>query len=197
MTLSKLISDLKEEHRTIERLLASLIRVAAHANVGDQVTKPLLTNHVTLFRVLADSFHHGREEEILFKAMHESGMPYERGPLSVMLREHDEGRKCVSALSEIATAPGPLSASNLEGIRYYAAAFAELLSSHIAKEDNVLYPMAEARLGFEGLAKLDVVAGTSPNQDGLDRLHLIKAAEHLSESTLVTSNTPSEFSKAV
>jgi hemerythrin-like domain-containing protein len=193
---SQLIIELKEEHRTIERLLASLIRVAAHANVGDQVTKPLLTNHVTLFRVLADSFHHGREEEILFKAMHESGMPYERGPLSVMLREHDEGRKCVSVLAEIATAPGPLSASNLEGIRHYAAAFAELLSSHIAKEDNVLYPMAEDRLGLEGLAELDEAARTRQTEEGLDRFHLIKTAEHLSESTLVTSNATSEFSEA-
>jgi hypothetical protein len=56
--------------------------------------------------------------------------------------------------------------------------------------------MAEERLGLEGLAELDEVARTRQLEDGLDRFHLIKAAEHLSESTRVTASTPYGFSKA-
>jgi hemerythrin-like domain-containing protein len=78
--------------------------------------------------------------------MEKAGIPKTGGPLGVMLHEHVEGRGYVKAMSEAL-------AGVKKGDRRAAALFAEnarnygaLLSQHIAKEDHILYPMADARL---------------------------------------------------
>lgn len=187
---SKLIADLKEEHRTIERLLASLLRLTVKASIGDSYTKPLLERHLELFRCFLDALHHGREEELLFKAMNAAGMPFERGPLSVMLAEHEQGRNHVAALGQVASGAGTLSLADFESLRHYASAFVETLSAHIAKEEGVLYPMAEARLGAEGIARLDDQALTWISPLELGRGRLLADAELLCESSMVQTTPP-------
>lgn len=48
------------------------------------------------FTVFVDKCHHGKEEEeLLFPAMEQAGVARDRGPIGVMLREHELGRECV------------------------------------------------------------------------------------------------------
>jgi hemerythrin-like domain-containing protein len=43
-------------------------------------------------RHFADECHHFKEEQVLFPAMEEHGIPKEGGPIGMMLIEHEEGR---------------------------------------------------------------------------------------------------------
>lgn len=185
---STLIRELSEEHRVIERLLASLLRVTARAAAGDGVTKALVASHVELFRTLLDTLHHGREEQILFAALSAVGFSRQMGPVGVMLHEHELGRDAVSQLSQIATSAEMLTGSELRALIATATSFAELLSSHIAKEDSVLYPIALHRLGAEGLTRIDTEAAGwhQPPADARDRL--MRQAEDLCQATLAIGN---------
>jgi hemerythrin-like domain-containing protein len=65
-----------------------------------------------------------------------AGAPAEGGPIAVMLEEHAAGRALIRAMG--ADAP----ASQAEAARRYA----ELLRRHIEKENDVLFPLADALL---------------------------------------------------
>jgi hemerythrin-like domain-containing protein len=143
------IETLMSEHRAIERVLDALVAFADDVERSDTTDKQELSRFVTFVGEFADAGHHGKEEDILFKAMVEGGFPSEDGPIGVMLREHDEGRAFVGILHERAHQDAAWSEADRRQIGATARQFADLLRSHIEKEDEILYPMARHHLGHE------------------------------------------------
>lgn len=102
---------------------------------------------VEFFHGFADECHHGKEEAVLFPALEKAGIPREGGPVGVMLYEHDQMRGALRAVGE---AVERLRAGEVgaEGdIVRHAGDYAGTLRRHIDKENNVLFRMAEMRLG--------------------------------------------------
>lgn len=81
--------------------------------------------------------------------MEELGIPREGGPIGVMLTEHTTGREYVKSLSlgieEYSKGNSNAANQIIENARNYSS----LLSNHIYKEDNILYPMAEMHISKE------------------------------------------------
>jgi hemerythrin-like domain-containing protein len=131
---------LSSEHRVIEQLLDCLEQVAAE--VGQR--KPLdvvdARDCVEFLRTFADKCHHGKEEDVLFTTLRARGMPTHVGPVAVMLGEHEEGRALVRRMAAALQAPDAAAFAEA------AEVFISLLRDHIAKEDGVLFPMAESVL---------------------------------------------------
>lgn len=148
------IEILMGEHRLIERGLDALTAFAEEVGRGGG-DRAELSRFVTFIREFADARHHGKEEEILFRAMVEAGFPARSGPIGVMLSEHDMGRGHVRALAALAAQDGPWSDGDRARVGEEASAFAGLLRAHIHKEDAILYPMAEQRLPPEALLAVD------------------------------------------
>lgn len=138
--------ELKAEHGVIKRMLAVARELAARLERGEAAPPEHLAAIVEFIRGFADHCHHGKEENLLFKAMAAAGFPYDAGPLGVMRAEHEQGRALVREMDEAAAAyrRGDQGA----GARFAAAArgYAGLLEQHIDKEDNILYEMADAHL---------------------------------------------------
>ena len=134
---------LKQDHRIIEKMLNVLEIVSNKIENGEDVPLDNLRRATDFIRNFADSYHHGKEEDLLFRTMEEKGFPREGGPIGMMLIEHDQGRGYVRALAEGIEkyAAGDTSAKNtiIENARNYAG----LLAPHIQKEDNILYMMAD------------------------------------------------------
>jgi hemerythrin-like domain-containing protein len=130
------------EHRLIERVLASLETFASRVEGGLAAERPVVADYGAFFREFADAGHHGKEEDILFRRMNERGFPRETGPVAVMLHEHEVGRGHVSALRQVGAGTGPLTATETGLVLESAGAFIPLLRAHILKEDRILYPMA-------------------------------------------------------
>ena len=124
---------LREEHEVILRALTVLERVGRDLAAGKSVAQETIASLANFFRTFADRCHHAKEEAHLFPAMAEHGIPKEGGPIGVMLQEHEEGRALVRtfAQSESATA--------VAAIRRFVI----LLRDHIAKENEILFPMAD------------------------------------------------------
>jgi hemerythrin-like domain-containing protein len=140
--VQKAIEVLMNEHRLIERVLGSLETFTSAVDGGLAPQRPQLADYGAFFREFADSCHHGKEEDILFRRMVERGYPRETGPIAVMLHEHEVGRGHVSALRQVGDGTGPLSAVETRVVLENAGAFIPFLRAHILKEDRILYPMA-------------------------------------------------------
>ncbi len=140
------IDTLMTEHRLIERVVGALASFADEACRGATDGRAELDRFVTFLRELADARHHGKEEQILFAAMVEAGFPSNGGPIAVMLLEHDHGRAQVRALAELAGSPAPWTLADRDRLAAASRGYADLLLSHIQKEDRILYPMARQRL---------------------------------------------------
>jgi len=149
------IDTLMNEHRAIEWVLDGLVGFVEAAVQRGAADRAELARFVEFFREFADACHHGKEEDVLFRAMTDHGFPVNGGPIAVMLHEHAEGRALVGALRQHASGTGAFTAEALRALSGTARAFAAVLGAHIQKEDGVLYPMAEQRLPAGALAEVD------------------------------------------
>jgi hemerythrin-like domain-containing protein len=143
MAKKDISSALVHEHRLILRMLDLLEKRAALTRSGEYSNYRFYLDGVDFIRNYADRFHHAKEEDILFEALINNGMPRANSPVAAMLMEHDHGRAFVKAMEEAAGAAlvGEPDANRL--IAENALGYVGLLREHIAKEDDILYPLAE------------------------------------------------------
>jgi len=134
---------LRDEHEGILAMLAVVEAAAYRLRDGKSVPPDLMTNAVGFFRNFADKCHHGKEEKRLFPALVEHGIPNEGGPVGVMLAEHVQGRALVSGMGEAAEKYAKGDASARDALVSNALDYVALLRAHIAKENGVLFPMAD------------------------------------------------------
>jgi hemerythrin-like domain-containing protein len=126
---------LMEEHLLIERGLRTLLALAERGKPGPEITAVL-----SFLSEFADGHHHAKEEKILFPALEEAGFPADSGPVAVMLHEHDMGRGFIAQMRQNAALDTD---EARRAFREAAKGYADLLSQHISKENNVLFRMAD------------------------------------------------------
>ena len=154
MTPEAATAVLREEHRRILEVLEALERTLDAAPDGAW-DRGFVSDCIAFFRLFADACHHGKEEDVLFPALAEAGMPADRGPIAVMLREHEEGRALVARMADAyaRTEDGPAhDPRGREGgdprreLERAAREYIALLRGHILKEDGILFEMADMAL---------------------------------------------------
>lgn len=141
---------LMDEHRVIERVLDAMERMID----ADVIDRPFLLDAVDFIRNFADGCHHAKEEDQLFPAMEQAGMPREGGPIGCMLHEHEQGRAFVRRILgglDAAAAGDPVAAAEVKNA---ALGYVGLLRQHIHKEDNILFVMAERLLDADARKRL-------------------------------------------
>ena len=140
---------LMDEHRAVERVLRVLDQAADRLEAGDAVPPNIFEDSLDFLSNFADKCHHGKEEELLFPALERAGVPKDRGPIGMMLIEHEEGRQHLRAMAEALDGYRKGNKAARKSLAENAKAYAALLSQHIQKEDHVLFPMAERLLSAE------------------------------------------------
>lgn len=126
---------LERDHVLILEGLGALEAVARGAQAGVEVPSEPLDKLFLFFREFADAYHHQKEEQALFPALEEAGLP-PQGPVAVMLHEHTIGRNLLRKLREA-----------LPRVDADAAfEYIEMLRSHIDKENEVLFQIAKRML---------------------------------------------------
>lgn len=163
---------LRVEH---ERILAvaDALEELLRAGPGD-VDFDRVDQCIRFIRLFADACHHGKEEDHLFPALVELGLPRRSGPIAVMLHEHRLGRRFAAGMAE---AVDDARAGDGEAWTRLVRAGRDwigLIRGHILKEDNVLFGMADqlvvggacerlcaayertGKLAFEGCTKAEL-----------------------------------------
>jgi hemerythrin-like domain-containing protein len=137
--------NLEEDHVSILKLIDVMEIMTDNSDpaIAD------LEEVVDLIRNFADGLHHAKEEKLFFPLMAERGFSLTQGPVAVMLSEHEQGRNYVKGISENIqlVKDGDLSSLNL--VYSNMLGYGELLRNHIAKENNVLFRMADNALSAE------------------------------------------------
>jgi hemerythrin-like domain-containing protein len=137
----KAIQELRNEHEGIKRMLRILDAVAGRVEDGDRTVHKDVDSIMEFLSVFADKCHHGKEEDHLFPALEKAGVPREGGPIGVMLAEHVQGRGFISDMKA-----GIEGGKDVNKFASAAGGYIDLLTRHIDKENNVLFPMAEGRI---------------------------------------------------
>jgi hemerythrin-like domain-containing protein len=164
--MSKLLKTLVSEHERILAVIAALHDFAALHAQDEPDARMTLGKFVQFLREYTDGWHHIKEEDLLFTTMIRAGFPKDHGPVACMLKEHELGRAHVAALAGLARGAGPLTARELAELAEHVMGYARLLVAHIAKENQMLYPMAERNLPGEILDALDEAADAFTAREG-------------------------------
>lgn len=129
------VKRLVDEHLWIKRVLALIPAMTQAMSTLGKVDVDLVSGTVAFIKGYADTFHHMKEEDILFDYTDKTAEI-----IKVIFQDHDRGRGFVKAVVEGAES-GDLNVvcQNLEQYR-------RLLQEHIKKEDEVLYPFIDRGL---------------------------------------------------
>jgi hemerythrin-like domain-containing protein len=98
---------------------------------------------IDIIRNFADGLHHAKEENLLFPALGKKGFSPQQGPVAVMLHEHVEGRNYVKGMAENLELFKKGNKAAVDLLYQNMLGYAELLDSHITKENNILFRMAD------------------------------------------------------
>lgn len=148
------VDQLRRDH---VQVLAQLADVEHRALAAEDPSAPL--SAFSSFLASEVLHHFTLEEDALFPLLGHH-LSYEMGPLAVMLAEHAEFRRLQEALTDA------LRTGDRNTQRVHARAIIDLLRDHIAKEDDVLFPLAEEMLAPAEKAEVDqraqALAGAAP-----------------------------------
>ena len=137
------LQRLVDEHVLIKRLLARIPDLIAAMDLETPEGRNHVFAAVDFIRNFADRYHHAKEEDILFKFFDET-----RDIIRVMHADHRAARAHVMAICEAVERRDAAAAARNLG------AYRELLSEHIRKEDDVLYPWMDRELGDREVGEL-------------------------------------------
>ena len=132
-----------DEHTVIKRLLAQLPRLTESMDLASPTSKTLIASVLDFIRTFADAYHHAKEEKILFGYFDEKS-----DIISSFLTEHVSGRAFVK------TAAQALDTGDTAAVKENLFAYAALLTEHIKKEDEILYPWMNRTLTDSQIGRL-------------------------------------------
>ena len=145
---------LVHEHEIICLVLDAAEREARKIKASGVVPVENVRSIMSFVREFADGSHHAKEEQHLFIQMQKCGMPAEQGPIAVMNHEHEMGRAYMRALGDSLGQVEKGDASAAGTVAESILGYVNLLRSHIYKENNILFPMADNMFSPDDQAEL-------------------------------------------
>ena len=137
------VDDLRAEHEGILRMLGIMRVMAERIGHGRKIPAGHVESVIDFLQLFADQCHHGKEEDIFFPELERAGIPHEGGPIGVMLYEHTLGREHIRAMVEASARLGDIGGEGYQDLRSAMLDYSGLLTRHIAKENEVLFALAE------------------------------------------------------
>jgi len=137
------IKKLVDEHVLIKRWIALVPEVIKNLDLESEEGKQIIINGLDFIRSYADKFHHAKEEEILFQYFDKN-----LDIIKTMLVDHETGRSHVRTIVEA------LQKNDKSAISEHLNGYKDLLTEHIKKEDEILYPWMERNLSIRQVGEL-------------------------------------------
>lgn len=137
-------ASLRKDHDLIEKVVKSMEVTLQLLKNGKTIPESILLPVIDFSKNFTDVCHHGKEEESLFPALEQAGMPRNMGPIAVMLMEHQMTRQIAEKMEE--SAKEYLKTGSSTNLTSDIGQYIEHVSAHLWKENNRLFMMAEMRL---------------------------------------------------
>lgn len=131
------------EHAYIKKVIAAIPRLSEELETTLAQKQETIKKVIDFIKNYADRYHHAKEEDLVFKLFDQSAEI-----LSTMFAEHDAGRGYVRAIVK------GLEDCDAGAIVTNLNKYGQLLSAHIKKEDEILYPWINRNLSDRDVGKL-------------------------------------------
>ena len=133
---------LMQEHKVILRCLYVLEEMGCCIERGEYISQADVKSVIGFLREFADDHHQGKEESALFPELRRTSAGSQEA-LRHMTFEHDQERSLVEGLEDAL-----LTKRGTEFV-HFARRLTALIRTHIRKEENILFPIAEQCLSKE------------------------------------------------
>ena len=158
-------------------------------NDGKQIPESILLPVIDFTKNFTDVCHHSKEENSLFPALEQAGMPKNMGPIAMMLMDHERSREIGASMEE--SAKEYLSSGDSSKLISDMRQYVEHITEHLWKENNRLFMMAEARLQYVSQKvdkELTEIEESKLKDLGKSREHYEKLAENLTKDVSQQGN---------
>lgn len=129
---------LVDEHKLIKRWLALIPGLVKNIDLASIKEREVVEHGIDFIRSYADRLHHGKEEDILFTYFDDTADIFR-----VIYEDHQKARALVQEMLHA------LDTVNTDTLTSSLLQYTALLSEHIHKEDEVLFPWLGSKLTKE------------------------------------------------
>ena len=137
------MQKLVDEHKLIKRLVAQIPRIIESLDLETEEGRRRVLDGVDFIRNYADSYHHAKEEDLLFKYFDEDA--------EIIQAMHEDHRNARSRVKNIVEG---VESRDRGSVIENLGAYRELLTDHIRKEDDILYPWMDRNITTTQVGKL-------------------------------------------
>ena len=137
-------ASLRNDHKLIEKVLNALETTTSLLMEGKSIPEQILLPTIDFTQNFTHVCHHGKEEEVLFPALGQSGMPTKMGPIPRMIMEHKITNQLAVQIE--VSAKAYLESGNSEELIASLQNYVRHVREHLWKENNRLFMMADSRL---------------------------------------------------
>ena len=151
-------------------------------NDGKQIPESILLPVIDFSKNFTDVCHHSKEENSLFPALEQAGMPRNMGPIAMMLMDHERSREIGKEMES--SAKDYIASGNSTKLISDMQQYVEHITEHLWKENNRLFMMAEARLQYVSKKvdkELNEIEESKLKEIGKTREHYEQLAETLTQ----------------
>ena len=173
-------TSLRRDHDLIEKVIKAMESTIQLLNDGKQIPESILLPVIDFSKNFTDVCHHSKEENSLFPALEQAGMPRNMGPIAMMLMDHERSREIGKEMEN--SAKDYISSGNSTKLISDMQQYVEHITEHLWKENNRLFMMAEARLQYVAKKvdkELNDIEELKLKETGKTREHYEQLAETL------------------
>ncbi len=175
-------ASLRRDHDLIEKVIKAMESTIQLLNDGKQIPESILLPVIDFSKNFTDVCHHSKEENSLFPALEQAGMPRNMGPIAMMLMDHERSREIGKEMES--SAKDYISSGNSTKLVSDMQQYVEHITEHLWKENNRLFMMAEARLQYVSKKvdnELNEIEESKLKEIGKTREHYEQLAETLTK----------------
>jgi hemerythrin-like domain-containing protein len=182
-------ASLRRDHELIEKVIKAMESTIQLLNDGKQIPESILLPVIDFSKNFTDVCHHSKEENSLFPALEQAGMPRNMGPIAMMLMDHERSREIGKEMEN--SAKDYISSGNSTKLINDMQQYVEHITEHLWKENNRLFMMAEARLQYVSKKvdkELNEIEESKLKETGKTREHYEQLAETLTRDVSQQGN---------
>lgn len=182
-------ASLRRDHDLIEKVIKAMESTIQLLNDGKQIPESILLPVIDFSKNFTDVCHHSKEENSLFPALEQAGMPSDMGPIAMMLMDHERSREIGKEMES--SAKDYISSGNSTKLISDMQQYVEHITEHLWKENNRLFMMAEARLQYVSKKvdkELNDIEELKLKETGKTREHYEQLAETLTRDVSQQGN---------
>lgn len=173
-------TSLRRDHELIEKVIKAMESTIQLLNDGKQIPESILLPVIDFSKNFTDVCHHSKEENSLFPALEQAGMPRHMGPIAMMLIDHERSREIGKEMEN--SAKNYILSGDSTKLISDMQQYVEHIIEHLWKENNKLFMMAEARLQYVSKKidkELNEIEESKLKETGKTREHYEQLAETL------------------